>query len=107
MLESKQFDLKTITIKKFIVGDRIIKLKEPLYLEPYITESNLYIGVIDETYDIDLLAENRKQLIKEIKSWLSYSYEAYALHLNDNTLTQNAKEFKYFLLKNTYEIEGD
>lgn len=99
-------DLKVIKIKKFYLGDNIIYFKECMLLNPYIIDDN-FMGVKDETYGLFVHSETRKQLIKDIKTYLKFMYETYIINDTNDKLTERAKQFKKLYLKNTYEIQGD
>lgn len=99
-------DLKTIKIKKFYLGDNIIYFKDPLFLKPFEIDSD-FIGVKDDVYGLYVYSETRKQLIKDIKTYLKFMYEEYIINDKHDKLTEHVKQFKKLYLKNTYEIQGD
>jgi hypothetical protein len=69
----------SIKLQEFVWLGRTFTLKYPLILEPKIDESSQLLTVTDQTIGLLIFAENRTDLIEEIKEQLAFMWDAYVM----------------------------
>ena len=95
-------DLSDFEVSEVEYSDGKLTIEPPLVLSPELTESDQYLTLVDEQWNIEVIATTREQLLTElheqlIANWIEYAQE------DDAALTDDAQVLKYWLLKNIKE----
>ncbi|MEY2978118.1 MAG: hypothetical protein ACO31I_13385 [Prochlorotrichaceae cyanobacterium] len=72
-------DSSPIQLQEFVWLGRSFKLNHPLSLEPETDESSQLLTVTNQTIGLLAFAENRTELIEEIKEQLAFMWDAYVI----------------------------
>jgi hypothetical protein len=91
-------DLSPLELREVAYGDLHLRLKEPVYLQPYLNGDNpQFVNVEDPALGLDVFAGTVSELLDEVAESLVIGWRQYAL-APDSELSPKALELKRHLL---------
>lgn len=95
-------DLSELTFERITLDQRELVFTPPLTLEPTLDESQQLFVITDDSLNLNVYAQTREQLAKELESELFFLWDEYAQEDSQN-LTPKANKLKQELLSRCTE----
>lgn len=99
----RDLDLSPLAVDTIRLGDRVIKARQSITLEPTTDETQQLICVSDLALGIDVFARSREALVGELNEQIGMLWQEYAL-AGDDTLDGEAIKMKQALLAAFSEV---
>lgn len=100
-----EHDLSDLNIFEVEFSNTTLMFDPPLVLKPQLSDDQKNLVVVHDETAMYLVAPSREQLLSEINEEIVIIWNAYAKVDDDNVLTTEAQEIKYWLLNNIKEVK--